>query len=95
MSRLLPLFSRSSTEIRNDSPTLTITYLPPTSLAPNRRNARTHTTRQIHQIADSIRSFGFLIAPNLAWVWIAWPIHDLIVEPAPAAAIANLRERHA
>src|SRR6185295_8230331 len=28
-------------------------------IKPNRRNARTHSKKQIHQIAESIRTFGF------------------------------------
>lgn len=35
-----------------------------TALTPNRRNARTHSKKQIGQIADSIKAFGFL-APIL------------------------------
>ena len=30
-------------------------------LKPNPRNARTHSRKQIHQIADSITAFGFLV----------------------------------
>jgi len=40
-------------------PVLEITYLPVTALAPLERNARTHSPKQIRQIADSIRRFGF------------------------------------
>jgi hypothetical protein len=39
--------------------TLRITYLAITQLAENPRNARTHSKKQIRQIADSIRAFGF------------------------------------
>jgi DNA modification methylase len=38
---------------------LSITYLPVTAVSPNPSNSRTHSKRQIHQIADSIRAFGF------------------------------------
>ena len=31
------------------------------SLVPNRRNARTHSTKQIRKIADSITAFGFVV----------------------------------
>jgi hypothetical protein len=31
------------------------------SLKPNSRNARTHSTKQIHQIAESIKQFGFVV----------------------------------
>lgn len=36
-----------------------IEYLAPTSLAPYEKNARKHSKKQIRQIADSIRAFGF------------------------------------
>ena len=36
-----------------------ITHRPPTTLTPWARNARTHSTKQIRQIAASIRQFGF------------------------------------
>lgn len=38
---------------------LSVTYQSPTSLKPQDRNARTHSAKQIRQIADSIRRFGF------------------------------------
>jgi DNA modification methylase len=38
---------------------LKITYLPIASLKPRSRNPRTHTKKQIRQIADSIKRFGF------------------------------------
>lgn len=38
---------------------LSITYHPPSVLTVNPRNARTHDRRQLRQIADSIRAFGF------------------------------------
>ena len=34
-------------------------YLPLDSLKPYAKNARTHSRKQLKQIADSIRSFGF------------------------------------
>ena len=37
----------------------TIEHLPTTELRPHDRNARTHSTKQISQIAASIRAFGF------------------------------------
>jgi DNA modification methylase len=37
----------------------TLEHLPPQSLAPYKANARTHSKRQIKQIARSIESFGF------------------------------------
>ena len=38
---------------------LKIVFLPISSLQANPRNARTHSRRQIRQIADSIAAFGF------------------------------------
>ena len=38
---------------------LTVTPLPPGSLKPYARNARTHSAKQIAEIAASIRAFGF------------------------------------
>ena len=38
---------------------LTVTYAEIQNLVPYARNARTHSRRQIRQIADSIRTFGF------------------------------------
>ena len=38
---------------------LDIEYLPSKALQPYPRNARTHSKKQIKQIADSIRQFGF------------------------------------
>jgi DNA modification methylase len=38
---------------------LEVKYLPINALQPYPRNARTHSKRQIHQIAESIRVFGF------------------------------------
>src|ERR1700704_1823526 len=39
--------------------TLSVEYIPPHDLKPYGRNARTHSRKQIRQIADSIRIFGF------------------------------------
>ncbi len=41
-------------------PALTITFRGVAELTPNPRNPRTHSRRQIRQIADSIKGFGFL-----------------------------------
>ena len=38
-----------------------ITHRPPTTLTPWARNARTHSKKQIRQIAASIRQFGFTV----------------------------------
>ena len=38
---------------------LQVVYKAPASLTPDPRNARTHPKRQIEQIAQSIRAFGF------------------------------------
>jgi hypothetical protein len=39
--------------------TLSVEYIPPHDLQPYGRNARTHSRKQIRQIADSVRVFGF------------------------------------
>ena len=39
--------------------TLSISYLPTSILKPHERNPRTHTKKQIRQIAESIKTFGF------------------------------------
>jgi predicted phage terminase large subunit-like protein len=41
------------------TPTLTIEYLPTDQLHPNPQNPRFHSDKQIEQIANSIRAFGF------------------------------------
>lgn len=41
-------------------PNLTIVYKGPSELSPRARNPRTHSKKQIDQIAESIRKFGFL-----------------------------------
>ena len=41
---------------------LFIRYQSPSALKPNPRNPRTHTKKQIRQIADSVRQFGFVSA---------------------------------
>src|SRR5260370_9642616 len=46
--------------MQEDNPALSIIYMPIDALVPNRRNARTHSKKQIRQIADSIGVFGFL-----------------------------------
>jgi ParB-like chromosome segregation protein Spo0J len=38
---------------------LAVEYLPASSLRPYARNARTHSKKQIKQIGESIRTFGF------------------------------------
>jgi hypothetical protein len=40
-------------------PTLPLEYLSATSLRPYERNARTHSKKQIRQVANSIERFGF------------------------------------
>jgi len=40
-------------------PPLSVVYRPVESLAPSRRNARTHPKRQVEQIVASIQAFGF------------------------------------
>jgi ParB-like chromosome segregation protein Spo0J len=38
-----------------------ISWVATEALTPNRRNARTHSRKQIGQIAESIRAFGFVV----------------------------------
>ena len=38
-----------------------ISWVATDALTPNRRNARTHSRKQIGQIAESIRAFGFVV----------------------------------
>jgi DNA methylase/ParB-like nuclease domain len=38
---------------------LSVVYLPIGALSPRRSNARTHSTKQVRQIAESIKTFGF------------------------------------
>src|SRR4051812_29803478 len=40
-------------------PDLQVEYRAPSGLKPQPRNPRTHSKKQIRQIADSIRTFGF------------------------------------
>jgi hypothetical protein len=43
----------------NSDTRLKVEMLPPEALKPYARNARTHSKKQIRQIADSIKEFGF------------------------------------
>ncbi len=43
-----------------DFPDLVVVNRPLSSLRPNERNARTHSQKQIHQVAASIEEFGFV-----------------------------------
>ena len=45
--------------------TLKVDYLPLADLKPASRNARTHSAKQIAQIAASIRRFGFTAPSQL------------------------------
>src|SRR6266705_3370431 len=38
-----------------------ISWMASDAVTPNRRNARTHSRKQIRQIADSITAFGFVV----------------------------------
>src|SRR5437588_5919852 len=40
---------------------LNVEWIPITSLKSNKRNARTHSAKQVRQIANRIKSFGFLV----------------------------------
>ena len=59
--RRQPLDERGSDPAQHSGEvTLAIEYVPPASLAGYQRNARRHSKRQIAQIAESIRAFGFV-----------------------------------
>lgn len=69
---------------------LSVEYVPIDSLKPNPLNARTHSKRQIRQIAASIRAFGFLNpilagADSMIWVghgrWEAAKLEGMAVVP--------------
>ena len=60
-TRRQPLDERGSDPAQHSGEvTLAIEYVPPASLAGYHRNARRHSKRQIAQIAESIRAFGFV-----------------------------------
>lgn len=44
-------------------------WIAPDAIKPNARNARTHTKKQIRQIADSITAFGFLVPILVEDTW--------------------------
>jgi hypothetical protein len=58
---LMKLLIRGRASMRSLTEALEVTYLPITSLKPNPQNPRVHTYKQVHQIAHSIRAFGFLV----------------------------------
>ena len=57
----MPTTSRSSdrTASSHRARALAVAYLPASELKPHERNARTHSRKQIRQIAESIKAFGF------------------------------------
>ena len=52
--------SNISQSVRPSYPTLNVTYRPIGSVKSTNRNARKHSTKQIRQIAESIKNFGFV-----------------------------------
>ncbi len=50
---------RPSADPAGHVPDILVVFRPVGQLTPNQQNARTHSKQQIHQIADSIRLFGF------------------------------------
>src|SRR5580704_1179723 len=58
MKNAMQTISNDSTQ-SPPTPSLSIDYQPTTALQAYPRNARTHSKRQIRQIADSILAFGF------------------------------------
>jgi DNA modification methylase len=55
----IKLLVRGKANMQSLTTALEVTYLPITSLKPNPQNPRVHTYKQVHQIAHSIRTFGF------------------------------------
>ena len=53
------LFTRGKVNMHSLTEALEVTYLPITSPKPNPQNPRIHTSKQVHQIAQSIKTFGF------------------------------------
>ena len=51
--------SQSTARVSPSSPLLAVVYRPANSLKPDPRNARTHPKRQVEQLIQSIREFGF------------------------------------
>ncbi len=51
--------SQSTARVGPSSPRLAVVYRPVSSPKPDPRNARTHSKRQIDQLVQSIREFGF------------------------------------
>jgi DNA modification methylase len=54
-------FAQRSEQLRQASVLPKIDFRSPDSLTPNPRNPRTHSRRQIRQIAESIKAFGHLV----------------------------------
>ena len=54
-------FAQRSEQLRQASVLPKIDFRLPDSLTPNPRNPRTHSRRQIRQIAESIKAFGHLV----------------------------------
>jgi hypothetical protein len=59
-------------DVSPDTAGLTITHVDPASLKPNRRNARTHSKKQIGKIADSIKAFGFAVRSSSTSTGRCW-----------------------
>ena len=58
------------------------------AIKPNARNARTHSKKQIRQIADSITAFGFLV-PILIDQIKSLPTSRRIRQTPPTQSIRN------
>ena len=83
---------------KSDSTELVVTYRATAELKPHLRNARTHSKRQIRQIADSIQAFGFTspILIDKAGTIIAGHGRVMGITPSePRWAICHLRPRMA
>ncbi len=98
----MPKFERTPEAVSNAAcllRELSIEQCKLSSLSKNRRNARTHSKRQIQAIADSIRAFGFanpiLIDENgliLAGTGRAAAAELLGLQSVPTIKIADLSE---
>jgi ParB-like chromosome segregation protein Spo0J len=82
-------------------PDFSVTYLPVDTLVPFARNARTHSKKQIRQIANSIDRFGFtnpvLISDNGQIIAGHEAAKLLKIERVPTLRLSHLSnaERHA
>lgn len=96
---LLSIISPGYAELTLSSAQLSIEYVPVAVLKPPKRNARTHSKKQIRQIAGSVRRYGFngaivIDESNVVLVgngrWAA--ARELELETVPCIRITGLTE---